>query len=321
MIISPDKKGTLDAPTYNLLKEVKTDIPLVQINVFTDYEFNAELYNLDKWVLVDFSELGANQWDLRETLIWGKNSELFNYSKGEEWQKFDQFVKEKPPIGIFKRELLKKDKTENILPINFPCYWQIPPPNSKTDFENRKLDVFNVWGYSHELRRMFHGECFVNAVKNNKCIIDSFSNLEHELSDNRKKWLSVFTPHYARQDMNYVLGIQAMSKLSVSLPGAGVHCFRHSESPINSVMVMRDDPIAYSFEWKHNFNCIKFSVGTDIESIRGLNGAKEIFEAIEEALQNPNLYDIYLEGIKNCEKYRIDKYCTEYIEPIIKQWQ
>lgn len=320
MIISPDKNGHLDAPTYNLLKEISIDVPIVLMCGWDNYEFDKRLYDLGEYVLCDFSELGANSWALDQTMLWGKNADYFRQPKNPEWQKFDDFVKQHPPNLYFKRELLNEDRVANVHPINFPCIHPKYEVQSKVEFENRPIDLFNSWGYSHELRRVFHGEVFLNAVKRNRAVIDNFSHLEQEIKDKRKKWVSVFTPWHSRLPMDYVLNVQGASKLSISLPGAGVHCFRHAESPVNSVMVMRDDPIAYSFEWQHNINCIKFPVGKDMDSIRGLKGASEAIEAIETALENPDLYDIYKAGMDNCDKYRVERYCKEYLEPLIKRY-
>lgn len=320
MVISADRKGTLDAPTYNLLKEINVDIPIVQINTFSGYEFNPELYNLDKWVLADFLELGANSWDMSHTLLFGKNSELFKQTHTDEWRKFDEFVKAKPPALYLKRELLIKDFKDNIHPISFPCFWDVPTIQTKDEFNSRVLSVFNSWGYSHELRRMIHGEIFINAVKRNRAVIDNFSHLEEEIKDQRQKWVSVFTPHHSRLPMSYVLSVQGMAKLSLSLPGAGVVCFRHSEASINSVMVLRDDPIAWSFPWVDNVNCIKFPFSYDMDNIRGLVGVQDVIERVEKALIDPNLYDIYVAGVNNCLKYRVDKYVSEYLEPLIMKY-
>lgn len=319
MIISAHKNNYLDPPVYNLLKEINSPVPIVQISSLQDYVFNPSLYELKEWILADFCEYGANDFNDGITHVWGVNIELFPKAQTEEWKKFDQFVKDNPPALIFKRELLKDCNTENVYPINFPCLWEIPAIQTKFEFESRPLEVFNVWGYSHELRRMLHGEIFINAVKRNRAVIDNFSHLSEEIKDKRKKWLTVFTPWHSRYDMKDVLSWQGLSKLSVSLPGAGFVCFRHSEACINSAMVMRDDPVRWSYDWINGENCIKFPVGKDADSIRGITGAKQAIETIEEALNNPLLYEIYCEGVNTCHKYSLHNYVSNYIEPIIKK--
>jgi hypothetical protein len=310
----------LDTPTYELLKNVASEIPIVQVNAFSNFQFKENLYSLKKWVLADFSELGANRWDTKDTFLWGNNSKQFPHADNEEWGKFDAFVRKVPPIVYFKRELMQKDFGENVHPLNFPCYTSVSAPQTREEFNARPIDVFNSWGYSHELRRMFHGEVFINAVNRNRAVIDNYAHIENEITDKRKKWVSIFTPHYARFDMRDVVRIQGQSKLSVSLPGAGLTCFRHAEACINAVMVMRDDKLKWSYDWIHNVNCIKFPVGEDMDSIRGINGAKEVVESCEKALENPDLYEIYLAGVANCQKYTMPDYIINYVEPIINQY-
>lgn len=316
MIISP-YLGVYDQPVYNILKEIKTDIPIIMLTKFSDFVFDEKFYDLDKYILADYLENGANSWDLSETLLFGKNAEKFSKCHTDQWQKFDDFIKNQPPKIYFKRELLSKDVGGNIYPTDFACILPEYPIQTKEQFDKRPIDLINWWGYSHEIRRMFHGECFINAVKRNRAVIDNLSSLGEGMKDERKLWISTFVPHYARYDKFELMKVNEMAKISVSMPGAGLKCFRHAEASANAVMLMRDDHIAWSYDWRHNENCIKFSTGNDMDSIRGLNGAWEAIEAIETALENKNLYDIYVEGIKNCNKYRLENYCRNYIEPII----
>jgi len=148
MVVSAHRNGYLDQPTFNLLKEVSSEVPIVQINAFSDYEFNEELYKLGQWVLADFLELGANDWGRQETLVFGYNSHKFKKAQTEEWQKFDKFVRDKPPILTLKREFLSKDGLwYNIYPIDFPCFHSPQPIQTKEEFEARKIEVFHFWGF------------------------------------------------------------------------------------------------------------------------------------------------------------------------------
>lgn len=71
-------------------------------------------------------------------------------------------------------------------------------------------------------------------------------------------------------------------------------------------MMKRYDDLAWSYEWQHNRNCIEAVPGKEIETI-------------EKALENRNLYDIYLEGVATADKYRPINYNPNYIERIIKE--
>ncbi len=322
MIISPYKDGFVDAPVMNILQGVDTDIPIVFVTKFSDFVFNEKLYELDKWVLADFGEMGANDWDRKDTLLWGRNSQNFRKAQTDEWRKFDEFVRTKPPLVYFKRELLQKDFKDNVYPIEFPSFNESIPTETKNQFNARPISVFHAWGWSHESRRVLHGNIFVNASHKGHCIIDNFYHFERgipEYKNYKQLWATINVPHFARIALDQLLYINGQSKLSVSLPGAGCKCFRNSESPINSVMLMEDDNLAWSYEWVNGLNCIKFPSSIDLDEIRGLKNQWKIIEAIEAALENPNLYDIYLNGVANCEKYRLDNYIKSYIEPIIKR--
>lgn len=319
MVVSSHKKGIIDHPTYNLLKEISIDVPIVPLNNFSNYEFNEELYNLDKWVLADFLEMGANDWDRKETLIFGENSQDFKKANTEEWQKFDKFVQDNPPIAYFKRELLKKDVHDNIYPIDFPCFLEPQPLQLREDFNARPIDVFHFWGHSHEARRSLQGNIFLNSTKSGYGVIDNFYHIERGIKEYSKVWVTVQVPHYARIPMEQIVFINGNSKLSVSLPGAGAKCFRMSESSLNSVMVMQDDKMSYAYEWIDGVNCIKIPLSDDHEEIRGIKNQWVAIEILEKALQRNDLYDIYLRGAENCEKYMVKNYCKNYIEPIIKK--
>lgn len=321
MIISANKNGQLDAPTYNLLKEISIEIPIVQLNTFSGYEFDEKLYNLKGWVLADFLELGANDWDRKETLLWGKNSELFSKANTEEWQKFDKFVTDNPPLLTFKRELLKKDFKNNVYPIEFACHNIIPPVQSKSEFLKRPIEMFHYWGHSNEARRMFHGNVFVNSTKSGYGVADNFYHIETAIKEYNRLWVTIQTPHYSRLPIEQVLFVNGHSKLSVSFPGAGVKCFRSTgESPVNSALVMQEDNLAWTYEWKDKENCFKIPIGETMDDIRGLTNQWAAIETIEAALQNPNLYDIYCETVATCKKYHIADYVKNYLEPTIQQY-
>ena len=147
----------------------------------------------------------------------------------------------------------------------------------------------------------------------------NFYHFEKAIAEYKRVWATIQVPHYARIPMEEVLKVNGKSKLSVSLPGAGIKCFRSSESPINSCMVMRDDPLCWSYAWFINQNCIKIPFDYDFDVIRGAKDQWRGIETIEEALQNENLYDIYVEGVRTLEKYRLPNYISNYIEPTINK--
>lgn len=310
MIVSIDAEGKYDPVVESLLKYVHTDVPLLPVTRIENYKFNEELYKLKKYILVDFCEYGWD-WDMKATHFFGKNTKTdFAASfPGDEWQKFEDFVKAKPPALYFKRELLEQDEDTGIAPINYPCWHPIPPVVSREEFNNRQLQANFVWGLSHEYRKHVHGEIWQHAGKHGYVVCDNVHTLKLFLDkeENPRKWLTANVPWYARFEMETIMAINSISKVSISLAGAGRHCFRHSESPINSIMYMWEDDIVYSYPWVDGFNCIKSVQGKEIETI------------VDALNNNPNLYEIYLQGVETCKKYYAPDYANNYVLPLINK--
>lgn len=307
MIVIPDKNGKADHIVLRILEGIDSNIPLVPITITPDFVFNEELRKLDKYILFDYVEYGWN-WDRIHTHLFGYNSHLFPEKfNTAEWKKFDDFIREKPPLVYFKRELrlIPADRLYNVYPIDWPCFHPIPFFQTKDEFNKRQADVIFAWGHSHEARRLLHGKIFIHASDHGYGVIDSPYHIERGLKEYKRVWLALQIPHYARIDMPQLLFIQGHAKVSISLPGAGVKCFRHAESPINSVMYMHEDGMNYSYDWENGVNCIRSVPGKEIE-------------AIERALERDNLYEVYKEGVINASHYLLRNYQKNYIEPLIK---
>ena len=303
MIIVADKNGQIDSAYHTLVKHIQTDKTIVMVSWADNFVFNDALLSVKDYLLIDFCEEG---WDtpIVDTHIFGKNSEKFPRYYNNDWVKFDNWVKENPPKLTFKRELLKKDVSEKVKPIEYPCV----APQFKLDneelFNNRPISVFQYWGRSSEHRLRIHGEIWLHGYKKGFQVLDNiyFYNdfMHHERGE---KWITLWMPHWARMDMKPLMEINGTSKLSLSWPGAGFKCFRTAEAPVNSVMVMWENNYAWSYDWNET-NCILVQPGKEIEGI-------------EKALNNPILHEIYLAGVETCNKYRLERYISEYIEPLI----
>lgn len=307
-LVSPCKSGRIDPVWYALFKEVESKIPIVVVTKMEDYIFNDELYKLERYILVCGCEYGwSEEFDIG-THIWGDNTDWFEQFNSNEWKRFEEFVNKKSPILVFKRELIEGDNPENYFPINYPCWHPIPHPQSRSEFDKRKIQCNFIWGFSHERRKTLHAEIWQRSsefdymVCDNLAIRDLF--IQHE--SNPKKWLTVNTPWFARYDMSHIIETNGMSKISISINGAGRHCFRDSESSINSVMYRWEDSIKFSYPWVNGVNCIKSKPGEELQTIVA-------------ALNNHNLYEIYLQGVENCRKYYLPDYIANYIQPIIKE--
>jgi len=305
MIVSPDVNGNMDGSVLRIAREITSHIPIVPITRIEGFKFNPELLELDKYVLLDYSELWWST-DNVDTHLFGKNTDQFpEIYKGEEWAKFDDFVKNNPPQIYFKRELLKKDATDKVVVIDYPCWTEPYPIQTKEQFDARPVNVFFYWGRSSEYRVKLHADFWLNSTKNGTAVCDNLFYLNQFLQEEScpNKWVTVNIAHYSRQPIETILSVNGISKLSVSVKGSGRKCFRHAESPTNSVMVMDRDDLAWAYDWVDGVNCLKIN-NTSIDELNDLTNRTD-------------LYEIYLNGMANIDNYRINNYVTKYINPLI----
>jgi hypothetical protein len=315
MICNPHQGDGIDGSVWKIAQTINSPIPIVPVSRINNYKFNTDLYRLSDYVLLDYVEYDWN-WDLEKsgTHLFGHNTNEFHHFDTPDWRTFDQWVNENPPKIYFKRELLKTTIAPSFLKVaalDYPCWLQaLPPIVSKEEFNKRAIDLFWFWGRSHEERLKLHGEIWMYAAEKGYGVCDNLMYLPQFLqNESGKKMVTANIPHYCRIPIEGILGVNGMSKISAALPGAGRKTFRGTgESPVNSVVMMMEDNLAYSYEWKNNFNCLKFKeFGEELDTM-------------EEALNNPNLYDIYVNCVKNCENYLINNYKTKYIERIINEF-
>lgn len=304
-LIVSDKKGRTDGPAHRMLEQVNSPIPIVLMARTAGYRFNEDLLSLDKYILVEMSEHGWD-FDLKDTHVWGRNTEQFPHFDNEHYKRFDEFVAGKPPLLTFTRELLKKDVTETHKPIDYPCWYQVPEPASESEFNNRPISCFYFWGRSHEARPKLHGRMWTEGTENGFSVCDNLAFLDNfMMNEEGKKIVSVHLPHYYRLDIKELLAVNNLSKTCIALPGAGIKTFRHTEASYNSVMMKWADELAWSYDWTMGENCIETSNGLEILSLTWAIGLER-------------LYEIYKAGVANCRRYQIDNYIRNYIEPTIK---
>ena len=296
-VIVADRLGRCDTPAFEFLRLIKCDLPIVLVSRVADFQFNNDLYKLDKFLLCDFVENGW-QWDMKDGHHWGKNTEKFDFLQSDEYKKFDEFIASKPPELTFCRELLEKDVTEILRPIEY-VNWQAGfAINSRESYLARPIEWFNFWGRSSEYRVQFHGDVWKGASKFDYSVCDNIYFFDKFMQDEKgKKVVSLWMPHYHRIELKNLLAINSMSKLSISLYGAGTKCFRTTgESCCNSLMVKQQDFVAYTFPFKHMENCLTFpSVYADVDILNSF-------------LSYGNIYELYCECVNTANKYRVENY-------------
>ena len=174
--------------------------------------------------------------------------------------------------------MFKNAYPDYIYPVDYPCWFQPQPIQSKEEFDSRPLSVFFFWGRSHEARLILHINIWKAASQFGFSVCDNIYHLERFIAEEKsEKWATMWQPHYARVDISEILKINGVAKISVAMPGAGRKTFRGTgESPFNSIVLMHDDGMKYTYDWVDSVNCIKFKdFGDEIKTLR-------------EALNNPN---------------------------------
>ena len=313
-IQSPCQSGNVDGPVDFILRHLpqenkassieQCDVVIVPITHFHWFKFSDE--NMDKvkgkkWVLMDYSEFGWD-WNQETSCLWGQSMlDCQKFGESEDYRKFDQFVRENPPILTFQRELLQKDRTDKLIPIEYTSHLQELGAQTNDEFLKRPLEVSYYWGRSSEDRVVVQGEIFQLAAKRGFDVLTQFNFVEPAIKDNpsSKKWLAVFAPHYSRLDVNEVQPIIRKSKVTIVMPGCGVKTFRHGESCGDAIMAMPDNNLAWSYPWISGENCL------------GLGGLSiALCDHLEDEVR---LCNIYRSAMENARNYRIDTYLRRWV--------
>lgn len=310
--ISPDANGTIDGTLhYALLANMPlsesmadADAVVVPIAYHPNYVFNPALLTIKKLVVIlDYLEFG---WDAteKENVLGLKNLHQFGHLASEEWSKLDEWIRlSETRMITFKRELFQRNVSDSMLPAEFPCLRDIPPVQTREEFDARPIEVFNSWGLSNPARPRLHGCIFITSQDTGFHVVDSWD------QDNRfepRTWASIHSPWYNRKPMDLVDSWNVRSKISVSLPGAGVKCFRSSEAPRGSIMALREDNLVWSYPWVNGRNCIRLTEGLEIADLL-------------DATKRTDLYDIYRASQETIAKYRSEPYVRDYMLPKIAE--
>lgn len=304
MIIIANKTGEIDSAYHSLVKHIHTDIPIVMVSWSSNFVFNEELLSLKpkEFIVVDFIEMG---WDYDFT-----NQTLENYYnrfEGDEWKKFHDWAYSCQPLLCFKRELDNDTaKIPGYHPIDYPATVEPIPVQSEAEFNARPISAAYYFGRSHEARLSLHASIWSGATKYGYSVCDNIYYFNGFMqNESGKKYVSLNIPHYQRHPIENLLTINGMAKIGIAPAGAGIKTFRACEVSCNSVMLLWEDSLSWAYPWVHGFNCLKCKPGEEVETI-------------EKWVQDPRLYSIYCEGVKNWEKYRTENYINNYIIPLLQ---
>lgn len=308
-VLSADESGQIDGTVQKLLidylpvvSKSEADVAIVFISYLHVFKFSEQLLHINKpIVLVDFTEYG---WDFGDkNNQWGTGAHRdCGHLNTPEYALFDAWVQDRPPVLTFQRELQQRDRSPIRLPVEWPCDVPAVPLQTKEEFDARPMEVLFVWGLSNPSRPRLHGDIFRNS---HDCGINVLSDWRDDGHFEKRNWAALYSPHWRRTHINEVHRWNQRAKISVSLPGAGAKCFRHTmESPVGSIMALPFDTLAWSFEWLHLVNCIRLVPGHE-------------FTSLESVTHCGDLWDIYRWGQATVDRWRPARYVSEYIMPAI----
>lgn len=278
------------------------------ISFFPDFVFNERLLSVTKPVIVmDWMEDGWDYFkDGRVSHIFGQTPIPPHLSQNPEWTKLGNWLASRSGVLYFKRELLKPQQTDTILPIEFLCMHPAKPIQSKAEFDKRPYSVFNCFGYSHPDRLKMHARIFEAMGDRGIQVVTSFDQFEGMPNFGQPVWISCYSPFWHRTSLAQVLAFQEFSKISISLYGAGHKSFRDAESPYQCVMARIKDEMAWSFPWDET-NSVQMNRGSELDDL-------------QTALASDSLYEKYVASQENLDRYRQSRYVEEYVIENIKKW-
>ncbi len=329
-ILSPDAGARVDPPVHDLLRKIpgltegmnEADVVVIPVTRLDNFVFNPVLEHLNKpYVLVCFSEYFWD-WPQDKTHIWGQNTHEFSwFMQNPQWAIFESWVKDHPPLLTFKRELLAKDVSERLLPIEYACWSGYVEKQTRAQFEARSLQVLFQWGRSHESRVRLHANIFRQSTYRGYEVLSEWRHLDLYFKENpaaQRVWATIYVPHYSREDMKVVDHWGGRSKICVSMSGCGVKCFRHSEVCHNSIMALPADHLAWSVPWEHGVNAIRLGTLPGGASITHGQENVEITQ-LDVHLCDTDLYPIYCAGVETADKLRPHRYLPEYFVPNVRK--
>lgn len=325
-MMSADKRGTFDPPSWQTIRQMEgrvdsiaeADVICLVQTKHPEFEFNDrladEIGDNHPWVFFDWTETNWD-WDQKETMFFGQNTEkFFGDSYNEHWRNFDEFVRDRPPILTFKRELLEKDRAERVLPLEYLSWLPDHGMDTKEDFAKRPLEVMSAWGRSHEARMLLHGSIFTQAGRLGYDVISEFSHIEPTIKDSPAslKWATVHAPHFARIAVEEVQKFNLMARVVVSLPGCGWKTFRTGEVACDAIMAMPSNRLAWSYPWTAENSIV-------LPPIHDTKSAEEACKVIRDALMRPDLYELYGAARENSLNYAHTSYLRRHVKANIER--
>src|ERR1700727_428406 len=313
----------IDPPVLTVLKYLPltdrwedADCLVVPVTRLDHYRFSDELrrrVERKPYVIVEFSEFF---WDFSFEIshIWGRNMLEFPwFQQNPHWANLDQLVREKPPVMMWQRELLKKDVSPVLQPIEWLALDNVENPQSKDDFYCRPVEVLHTWGRSHEARVQLQGDIWKGASYYGYDAVGQYDYLDEYVKRGMRIWGAIHVPDTKRAPMSTFYHWARRSKIVTSWPGCGFKSVRHGEAPCTSIMALPKNSLAWTYEWVHGENCCMVDIGTGIETLQ-VNAVPQLYEF----LKRDDLHSIYLAGLETAAKYRPNHFYPNHWIPTVE---
>lgn len=287
MTLSPDSRGQIDGSIQKHILNYLPPLPIdiVPISFFPNFQFKPPQTN--RYCLIDFME---------------------PHAPNEEYNNFWSWVIHNPPLLRFRRELNKDQVSRAIKPCEFPCYLDIPPVQTREQFDARPIDVLFYWGYSHVSRPLLHAKIFEGMATKGIDVLDTWDVKGLDISEGGHEkshhWMSIHTPHWHRKPMTEIVPWMMKSKITAALYGNGRKTFRHGEC-VGTLMALPKDNLAWGYDWNET-NSIQLD-------------PERLFDDLLAATQRSDLYDLYLKCDANMRKYHAPTYARDYVAKEIEK--
>lgn len=307
-------------PFLNPCSIDEADYVALAITYISDWEFDAQEFEAIRhkpFVIFDYLEYGHDVYENNH--LFGINTDdHIKYFESKNLMDLDKALSKVKIKCYFKRELTLNLSNKYIHfpvhPLEYPVLnYGDYPMDTEDQYYKRPIDIFFNWGWSNPSRPELHGAFYSLAEKFKYSVVSDHTQISKEKKDhpNRPIVYTSFTPHHSRLHMVDLLAIQKFAKISISLNGAGIKCFRHGESSINSLMALQENTMKWTYEWDENNSIIlpnkKGSSFIDSEA-----SISKMFEL----LKSKTLYNRYTKCINNNKLYNQKKYINELLSKI-----
>lgn len=283
-------------------------VALVVIHGYDDYVFDAE-----NFAALEKSKLPVVVLDYYEpaSVSLAQHAQLF------------EALKALKVVGWFKRDF-KVDEVFTgcpVWPLDFtvPRYTDYDALESRDTYDKRPIDILMLWGYSSLDRPKLAGRLMaaLDQFKTGPCPAQTIEDVDWLLDNHQPFAMALlYAPPYRRVSPDRMFKLQNMAKITISLFGNGLKCFRSSEAGYNSVCAHQaPESIRWSYPWIDQHNCL---------GLANLPGARalDLDSAVEKlrywsVLDYGSLYTLYCNGVENNQNYVRDVYGHDYVVPKI----